>query len=131
MNETRQLMFCLKMSPTPGKENKRLVWVSHEGSGGGWETDLSSHPSANAAKALAGDLVISDPALLSLHIEHPQYTGKTMWQFCVIRKRGTLWAETILHVLCVKKIVLPPLARYTSGQCLWLLVVCCWISVCP
>lgn len=33
MNETRQLMFCLKISPTPGKENKRLDWVSHEGSG--------------------------------------------------------------------------------------------------
>lgn len=46
MNETRQLMFGLKMSLTPGEKNKRLDWLRHEGGrvgqdgwgGLGWET---------------------------------------------------------------------------------------------
>lgn len=38
MNETRELMFGLKMSPTPGVKNKRLDRLPHEGGRVGWET---------------------------------------------------------------------------------------------
>lgn len=74
MNETRELMFGLKMSETPGEENKGLGRLPHEGSEVGWGRRLSPHHDhhhrslsfGKAAMALAGDLVMSsspDPAL--------------------------------------------------------------------
>lgn len=74
MNETRELMFGLKMSATPGEENKRLGRLPLEGGKVRWGGRLSLHhdhhcqplPSGKAAAVLARDLVMSSspaPAL--------------------------------------------------------------------
>lgn len=37
MNETLQQLPCLKMSPTPGKENRSSDWFLQKGMSVGWE----------------------------------------------------------------------------------------------
>jgi hypothetical protein len=66
MNETLQLVFGLKMSPTPGKENKRLDWLPHKGSGSSPPTPLerqSGHLLVTCHVQISG----SSPVLFSPH----------------------------------------------------------------
>lgn len=55
MNETRQLMFGLKMSPTPGEKNKSLDRLPHKGRR---MVDCPPLFSGKAATAIASDFAM-------------------------------------------------------------------------
>lgn len=76
MNETRHLMFGLKMSPTPGEKNRRLP---HEMGGVGWKTVPPYYPAPReGCHGTCQCLVMSSSPAPALFPSLTLYTGQPL-----------------------------------------------------
>lgn len=112
MNETRQALFCLKMSPLPRKENRSSDWLLWKG--GGWDRRPFSPGPWKGCSAFNSDLVMSRSGASAPFSS--LYTGQTV---CPKKKGATIRKIELYMSFVEKKTKSPALARYIPSQCPW------------